>query len=109
MKILNSILSFLPAILAGVVAVEQTLGSAIPGAKKKQLVLSSIQAASQVGELVDNRTVQGISALIDHVVTELNGNAVLGFGKTTNPAGTDPTGMPSSNVLVTPYVNRMVR
>jgi hypothetical protein len=109
MKILNSILGFLPAILAGVVAVEQTLGNAIPGAKKKQLVLSSIQAASQVGELVDNRTVAGISALIDHVVTELNQNAVMGFGKTSNPSGTEQVGTPSANVLVTPYINRMVR
>lgn len=102
MKSLNSILSLIPAILTGVVAIEQSVGSALPGTTKKQLIMQSIQIGSQIGEAIDNKTVQAISALIDGTVTFLNQNRVLGFAPSI-PTGSQAMGSSSPNVLVTPY------
>jgi hypothetical protein len=81
MKLLKSILSYLPAVLAGVVAVEGTIGQG-NGSAKKAVILSAIDAAAQVGEQVPEQHVQAISALIDTTVKALNGT---GFFQTTKP------------------------
>jgi hypothetical protein len=63
MNKLNSILGYFPAVLQAVVAVEQAVGSAVPGTAKLQLVLNGVQTAAQVtGQTIDNKTVQGISS-----------------------------------------------
>jgi hypothetical protein len=73
MKTLNLILSFLPNVLAGVVAVEQTIGtSGASGATKKATVLAAVQTAAQVGETVQEQHVSIISHLIDAIVAALN-------------------------------------
>lgn len=108
MKTLNSILSFIPAILTGVVAIEQTLGNALPGQTKKQLVMSSIQVAAQVGEAVDQKTIQGISQLIDNTVTFLNQNRILGF-QPSMPSGAQEMGSSSPQVMVRPYMSSAVK
>lgn len=77
MSKLAKFLQFLPHILAGVVAVEQVLQSA-PGATKKQLILNSIIAASQVGEKVPADIIAGVSTLIDSTVSTLNAAGVFG-------------------------------
>ena len=81
MKTLNSILGYLPYVLAGVMAVEQTVSSA-PGATKKALVLSAVTAATQVGEQVPDAHVQAISHLIDSIVSQLNAAGVFGHAPT---------------------------
>lgn len=73
MKTLNLILSFLPNVLAGVVAVEQTIGaSGASGATKKATVLAAVQTAAQVGETVTEQHVNIFSHLIDQIVAALN-------------------------------------
>lgn len=83
MKTLQSILGYLPYVLAGVMAVEQSV-SAAPGANKKAIVLASVTAAAQVGEQVPEAHVQAISHLIDSIVSQLNKAGI--FGHTTPPA-----------------------
>jgi hypothetical protein len=108
MKTFNTILSLIPAILTGVVAIEQTLGNAVPGATKKQLVMSSLQIGAMIGETIDNKTVQGISALIDNTVTFLNQNRILGF-QPSAPSGSEQMQASSPQVLVRPYISSVVK
>lgn len=72
-------LQYLPYVTTAVQAVESTNG-ALPGATKKQLVLSAITVAAKVGESVPEAHVAVISALIDTIVSLLNAAGV--FGKT---------------------------
>jgi hypothetical protein len=87
LSLFQKIFSYLPFVLAGVIAVEQAIGSQ-PGATKKAVVLSSIDAAAKVGEQVPQTQVQGISALIDSVVAVLNSTGV--FSKPPNPPAPAP-------------------
>jgi hypothetical protein len=105
LKILSNILNFFPAVLQGVVIVEQVVGSALPGTAKKDLVLGAIQTAAQIGEQVDNKTVQSISVLIDNLVSALNKSAILGFGKApaAPPEGARELHTSSPQVQVRPY------
>lgn len=70
--VLQGIAKFAPVVLAGVVAVENTFASEVPGASKKQIVLDMVQSAAHVGEQFSEPTVQLISALIDSTVGALN-------------------------------------
>ena len=76
MSVLNTIFSYLPYVLAGVQAVEQTLPTA-KGVDKKAVVLSAVTAASQVGEQVPEADVQAISHLIDSIVAALNNSGIF--------------------------------
>lgn len=110
MKTLNNILSLIPAILAAVVAIEQQFGNSVPGSTKKQLILQSIQVGAAIGETADNKTVQGISALVDNTVGFLNSNRLLGFAPSTptvsQPA---PSLTPEQLKTVAPGYNAVVR
>lgn len=88
MNIALLILRFFPVVLQAVVAVEGSVGSALPGTTKKQLVLNSIQVAAQVGEKSDSQSVAVVSALVDNVVGSLNATGV--FTKTA-PAASQTT------------------
>lgn len=76
MKWLTIIISYLPAVLAGVTGVEAAIKAA-PGTAKKQVVLNAILAGAQAGETVPESHVAGISTLIDNVVTSLNAAGVF--------------------------------
>jgi hypothetical protein len=76
MKYLMLALKYLPFVLAGVQAVENSLAGQ-PGATKKAAVLSAIAAAGAVGEQVPEDHVKVISALIDSVVGTLNTSGVF--------------------------------
>lgn len=78
MNFFQKAISFLPAILQGIIAVEQVITAPKSGGTKKALILASVQAAAQAGETVPNETVAGISALIDYSVSILNKANVLG-------------------------------
>ena len=80
MSILLMILKFLPSVLAAIKGVEDVIGAG-NGATKKQLVLNSISSVAAIGEKVDDKNVQAISALIDSTVTTLNSSGI--FKKTT--------------------------
>ena len=85
MNILSIILSYLPAVLGTVVAVEQSIKA--PGATKAEVVLSSIQQASKVvGETVPESHVQLITGLIDSVVGVLNQTGVFTRSTPERPA-----------------------
>lgn len=75
-SVFTNILGFFPYVLQGVIAVEQSVKT-VPGETKKQLVLSAVQTAAQVGEEIPVPVVQGISALIDNIVTALNNSGVF--------------------------------
>lgn len=77
MKTFLQILGFFPYILQGIMAVEAALKGA-PGATKKAVVLSAIQAGAQVGETVPQPVIDGVSKLIDSTVTALNASGLLG-------------------------------
>ena len=82
MKWLKMILSFLPTVLATVVAVEGAAsGLNIPGANKKQVVLDIITAGAKGAEAIPNDTVVGIGTLIDAIVTTFNKSGI--FSKST--------------------------
>jgi hypothetical protein len=74
---LNTVLGYLPYVLAGVIGVEQSIGSTAPGTTKKAVVLSAITAAAKVGEQVPNTHVAEISSLIDSLVATLNASGVF--------------------------------
>lgn len=78
MQLLAKLMSYLPAILQGVIAVEAVIH--VPGATKKQMVLGAVTAAAQAGETISDPEISGISALIDHTVTTLNNSGVFGHG-----------------------------
>ena len=82
MKLIASLFSYFPYVLAGIQAVENSIGAG-NGAAKKQLVLNAIKAAAQVSETIPESHVAGISALIDATVTTLNATNLAGFGKKT--------------------------
>jgi hypothetical protein len=105
LKILSNIASLFPVIWQSVVLIEQFVGSALPGTAKKDLVLTSIQTAAQIGEQVDNKTIQNISTLIDDLVSALNKSAILGFGKApaAPPEGARELHTSSPQVQVRPY------
>lgn len=110
MKILTSIISLLPAILTAIVAIEQQFGNSVPGATKKQLVMQSIQIGAAIGETVDNKTVQGVSALVDNTVSFLNSNRVLGFAPSTpTVAQPAPSLTPEQLKTVAPGYTSVVR
>lgn len=72
---LQKLFDLLPAVLAGVVAVEKEIKA--PGKAKKDIVLGTIAAAAHAGEAVPIPIVQGVSALIDEIVTTLNASGVF--------------------------------
>lgn len=76
MKFLLLALQYLPHVLAGVLAVENSLAST-KGQNKKAVVLSAITAAEQVGASVPELHVQVVSKLIDGVVSTLNATGVF--------------------------------
>lgn len=76
MNWLKIIMTYLPYVLQGVVAVEAAIKGA-PGASKKQVVLDAITAGASVGETVPQQEVSGISTLIDVVVGTLNTTGVF--------------------------------
>jgi hypothetical protein len=81
-KWLLLLLSYLPTILATVVAVETAAtGLNVPGANKKQVVLDIITAGAKGAEVIPNDTVAGIGAIIDTVVGAFNKSGI--FNKTT--------------------------
>jgi hypothetical protein len=84
MKWLSLLMHYFPAVLQGVIAVEQAVGSSQPGATKKQVVMGAITAAAKVGGQVDEQHVAAISTLIDTTVGALNQAGV--FGKPAAPA-----------------------
>lgn len=94
MKIFSTLLGLLPNILAAVVNVENTVQAS--GSTKKAIVLSSIDAAAKVGEVVPNPMVAGISALVDQVVGVLNSSGIFTHsGSTsTSPATSGGTMVP---------------
>jgi hypothetical protein len=82
MNWLTLILTYLPTVLQGVVAVEAALKGA-PGVVKKQVILNAIQAGAATAEKIPQQDVAGIGALIDNVVGTLNASGL--FTKTTAP------------------------
>jgi hypothetical protein len=62
-------LSVFKLIIPFVVGTEMALGSTVPGATKKQLVLSALTGAAGVGLTIPNPMVQEISLLIDVIAT----------------------------------------
>lgn len=76
MSIFATIMRFFPYVLQAVMAVEAAIGSA-PGATKKQVVLSAVDAAAKVGATVDQPTAAAIGATIDAAVTTLNATGIF--------------------------------
>ena len=69
-------LQYAPHVAAAVQGIEAT-NAALPGQTKKQLVLTSIEAAAKVGESVPEPHVALISALIDTLVGVLNASGIF--------------------------------
>jgi hypothetical protein len=85
-KWLLLLLSYLPTILATVVAVENaSSGLNVPGANKKQVVLDIITAGAKGVEQIPNETVAGIGTVIDTVVGAFNKSGI--FTTKTTPTG----------------------
>lgn len=76
MNWIQLVATYLPVVLGGVVAVENTIKNE-PGSTKQQVVVDSILAASQVGEQTPNATAAQISALVNVVVGTLNATGVF--------------------------------
>lgn len=76
MNWLKLILTYLPAVLQGVTAVESALHGT-PGATKKQIVLNVITTGADAAQQVPQKDVQGIGFLIDTVVGALNATGVF--------------------------------
>ncbi|GAC1439040.1 MAG: hypothetical protein NVS1B11_36680 [Terriglobales bacterium] len=97
MKLLTSIFSFFPMLLGSIVAVEQNIQA--PGATKKQIVLSSIDAVAQMGEAVPIPMVAMISTMIDVIVQALNRTGVFhhaATAATTQDAGASVAAVPTA-------------
>ena len=75
MKWFTVLLTYMPVVLSGVVAVEGAIKA--PGATKKQIVLGAILAGAQTGEQIPEAHVQAIGGLIDVVVRMLNETGVF--------------------------------
>lgn len=71
-----TLMKLMPAIMAAIMAAEATVGAG-QGASKKALVLAAMQAVSQVGETLDNKTAAAISAMVDNLCTVLNATGTL--------------------------------
>lgn len=71
MKYVLLSLQYLPAVLQAVKGVETVIGPG-NGKTKKELVMDSALAVAKVGEDVDQKHVQAISALVDLTVNSLN-------------------------------------
>jgi len=69
--------SYAPAVLAGVIGVEQA-AAALPGETKLQLVVNTILAGSAAGASLPIPAVAGISALVNLFVQILNLAGVFG-------------------------------
>jgi hypothetical protein len=82
MNVLAFLIKILPTVLEAVIAVEGIITTPKSGATKKQLVLDSLDAVAKAGEAADNKTVAGISALVDNVVTSLNKGGIFTSTKT---------------------------
>jgi hypothetical protein len=67
-------LTYVPAVLAGVQAAEQSAGN---GASKKQAVVNAILIGARAAEATPNPNVAGIAALVDLVVSILNSTGVF--------------------------------
>lgn len=80
MKWLQLLFAYLPSVLATVVAVENTLGSTVPGTSKKQIVLDVIQSGTTAASQIPEAHVQGIATLIDVLVATLNKSGVFAHG-----------------------------
>lgn len=88
-------LTYFPYVLASVKAVEDAAG-ALPGATKKQIVLTSVVNVAKLGEQIPEPHVQLVSALIDSVVSVLNATGVFGHAAVT---ATGSTTLPASNIF----------
>lgn len=77
MNWLSLVLTYLPVVLKGVVAVEQSIGSEAPGAAKKTIVVDAIIAGAKSAETATDPNVAGISTLVDTVVSSLNATGVF--------------------------------
>lgn len=73
-NITNNEVQYAPAVLAGVLAAEQ---STQPGTSKAQAVVNGIIAASAAGAQVPQPTVAGISELVNLTVSILNALGVF--------------------------------
>lgn len=79
MNYLIQALKYLPAVLAAVVAVEQTIGAG-KGETKLATVLACVTAVTSIGEQVDNKQVQLISGLANGVVGVFNSSGLFSHG-----------------------------
>lgn len=70
----NQVLTYVPAVLAGVQAAEQSGAS---GQSKKQAVLDGVLAGAKAGESVQIPQVAAISGLIDLIVSIFNALGVF--------------------------------
>ena len=77
-KWLTTFEQYLPAILIGVIGVEQAINA--PGATKKQIVLDSIVSAGAALSTTPNTNVSEIGKLIDAVVGALNTAGIFQHG-----------------------------
>lgn len=79
-NITSQMVTYAPAVLAGVQVAEQSTAS---GSDKKSAVLGGILAGAKIEEASTNPAVASISALIDLTVSILNSLGVFGHKSTT--------------------------
>lgn len=65
-----------PAVLAGIIGIEQA-ASSLPGATKAQIVVAQVLAGARAAEGIPNPTVAGIAALVDIFVSILNASGLF--------------------------------
>lgn len=66
-----------PSILGTIIAVENAVGSSIPGDTKAQIVINSVLAGAQAAGASPNVTVQSIAALTSLFVSILNSTGLF--------------------------------
>lgn len=76
MKTFRSILAMIPELLPAIIALESNLPHAT-GEARKGVLMSTVQAAAQIGETVPEPHVQAVSAATDAVVAALNSFGVF--------------------------------
>lgn len=76
MKTIALMLQYLPLVLRGVTAVEETMKGA-PGESKKQVILDAVAAGAQTAEVAPDQHVKVVSTLIDVVVGALNTSGIF--------------------------------
>jgi hypothetical protein len=69
---LKNFLQLFPGLFTSVIAIEQAVGPAVPGASKKQILLDSVSVAAKIGEAIPIPQVALISGLIDQIVASLH-------------------------------------